>query len=62
MHLADKGAEAMAERFYRYFRAEGILDRLIGRTPLVEGTDQKQAWAAVCETHHENPDSQKNPA
>ena len=25
MHLADKGNEAMAERFYRFFRTSGIV-------------------------------------
>jgi GDSL-like Lipase/Acylhydrolase family len=28
MHLADKGAEAMAERFFRYFESEGIMASL----------------------------------
>jgi lysophospholipase L1-like esterase len=38
MHLADKGAEAMAERFYRFLRVEGLVERLVrkaeeGRSP-----------------------------
>ena len=31
MHLADRGAEAMAERFYRYFEAHDILEWLTKR-------------------------------
>jgi hypothetical protein len=29
MHLLDKGAEAMADRFYRYLRAAGVVDRVV---------------------------------
>jgi lysophospholipase L1-like esterase len=31
MHLADKGAQAMAERFHRYMRAHGTIEALIAR-------------------------------
>ena len=40
MHLADKGAEAMAERFFRYIRdtrmIEGILDQRASRLPALQ--------------------------
>lgn len=29
MHVADKGADAMAERFYRFLRAEGLVEPLV---------------------------------
>jgi hypothetical protein len=34
MHLADKGAEAMAERFARYFHANAVVQRLTAGTAI----------------------------
>jgi hypothetical protein len=38
MHLADKGAEAMADRFFRYMRTNGTMERLVARSAKLPGT------------------------
>jgi hypothetical protein len=51
MHLVDKGAEAMADRFYRYLRTAGVVDRIVSGPVAVLSSGQEDRTVASTSRH-----------